>query len=115
FLVTVSYDGTLRVWGATTGEPVAPPVPLGGKALSLDVTPDGRLAVASGFSQHVTVAALADLTMPTRGDVDELDLQAELASNQRITPSGGLAYLTTEEWLERWRAHRRRNPGGNLE
>ena len=38
-----------------------------------------------------------------------LDLRAELASNQRITPSGGLAYLTTEEWLARWREHRRRN------
>jgi WD40 repeat protein len=109
FLVTVSYDGTLRVWGTATGEPVAPPVLLGGKALSLDVTPDGRFAVASGFSKYVTVADLASLTTPTRGDADELDLRAELASNQRITPSGGLAYLTTEEWLARWREHRRRN------
>jgi WD40 repeat protein len=111
FLVTVSYDGTLRVWGTATGEPVAPPVPLGGKGLTLDVTPDGRFAVASGFSKHVTVADLAGLTMPTHGDADELDLRAELASNQRITPSGGLAYLTTAEWLERWREHRRRNAG----
>ena len=107
FLATVSYDGTLRIWGAATGEPVAPPIPLGGKALNLDVTPDGRFAVASGFSKHVTVADLAGLTMPTRGDADELDLRAELASNQRITPSGGLAFLTTEEWLTRWREHRR--------
>jgi len=111
FLVTVSYDGTLRVWGTATGEPVAPPVPLGGKGLTLDVTPDGRFAVASGFSKYVTVADLAGLTMPARGDADELDLRAELVSNQRITPSGGLAYLTTEEWLARWREHRRRNGG----
>jgi WD40 repeat protein/tRNA A-37 threonylcarbamoyl transferase component Bud32 len=111
FLVTVSYDGSLRVWGTATGEPVAPPIPLGGKALSLDVTPDGRFAVASGFSKHVTVADLGGLTMPTYGDADALDLRAELASNQRITPSGGLAYLTTEEWLTRWREQRRRNAG----
>jgi WD40 repeat protein len=111
FLVTVSYDGTLRLWGTATGEPVAPPVPLGGKGLTLDVTPDGRFAVASGFSKHVTVANLADLTMPTSGDAEELELRAELASNQRITPSGGLAYLTTEEWLALWREHRRRNAG----
>jgi WD40 repeat protein len=109
FLVSASFDGTLRVWGAATGEPVAPPVRLGGKGLCLDVTPDGRFAVASGFSRHVTVADLADVTIPTRADADELDLRAELASNQRITPSGGLAYLTTEEWLARWREHRRRN------
>jgi WD40 repeat protein len=111
FLVTVSQDGTLRVWGAATGEPVAPPVPLGGKGLTLDVTPDGRFAVASGFSKHITVADLVGLTTPTRGDADELDLRAELASNQRITPSGGLTYLSTEEWLTRWRAQRRRNAG----
>ena len=105
--MSVSYDGTLRVWGAATGEPVAPPILLGGKGLTLDISPDGRFAVAAGFSKHVTVADLAGLTMPTRGDANELDLRAELASNQRITPSGGLAYLTTEEWLERWREHRR--------
>jgi WD40 repeat protein len=115
FLVTVSYDGTLRVWRTATGEPVAPPIPLGGKALSLDVTPDGRFAVASGLSKHITVADIAGLTMPTRRDADELDLRAELASNQRITLSGGLAYLTTEEWLTRWQEHRRRNAGGKPE
>jgi WD40 repeat protein len=114
FLATVSYDGTLRVWGAATGEPVAPPIPLGGKGLTLDITPDGRFAVASGFSKHVTLADLAGLTIPIDGEADSLDLQAELASNQQITPSGGLAYLTTEEWLQRWRAHRRQNTGETL-
>ncbi len=111
FLVTVSYDGTVRVWGAATGEPVAPPIPLGGKGLTLDVTPDGRFAVASGFSKYVTVADLAALTTPARGDADDLDLRAELASNQRITPSGSMTNLTTEEWLERWRELRRRSSG----
>ena len=115
FVVTVSYDGTLRVWETATGDLVAPPIPLGGKALSLDVTPDGRFAVAAGFSKQVTVANLADLTIPNRGDADELDLRAELASNQRITSSGTLAYLTTEEWLTRWQEHSRRNAGGNPE
>jgi WD40 repeat protein len=114
FLVTVSYDGTLRVWCTATGEPVAPPVPLGGKGLTMDVTPDGRFAVASGFSKYVTVANLAALTAPTREGADDLDLRAELASNQRITPSGGLAYLTTEEWLTRWREHRKRNAEGTV-
>jgi WD40 repeat protein len=58
FLVTVSYDGTLRVWATATGEPVVPPVPPGGKGLTLDVTGGGRFALASGFSKYVTVADL---------------------------------------------------------
>jgi WD40 repeat protein len=103
FVASVSCDGTLCVWRTATGEPIASPVALGGKGLTLDVTPDGRFVVASGFSKQVTVADLADLTMPARGDADELELRAELASNQRISPSGGVDYLTAEEWLQRWR------------
>jgi WD40 repeat protein len=110
FAITASYDGTLRLWQAAAGEPVAPPIPAGGKALVADVTPDGRFAVASGFSPHVVVADLGNLTAAAAGGPDELDLRAELASNQRITPSGGLAFLTAEEWFARWQELRRRNP-----
>jgi hypothetical protein len=42
--------------------------------------------------------------------VDDLCTFAELAAGQRVY-EGGLAGLTSDEWLSRWRTFRKRHPG----
>jgi WD40 repeat protein len=110
FVVTVSADRTARVWAGAGGQPVCRPVGLGGRGLSLDLTPDGRYAVAAGFGGRVTVLDLRGLTAPADGSSDELTLRAELSSGQRIADNGGVAFLTAGEWFGRWTEYRRRTP-----
>ena len=68
--------------------------------------------LTGAFDAYATpgLPAFFQTSLTTVGNTTILTLRAELASNQRITPSGGLAFLTTEEWLERWREYRRRAP-----
>src|SRR5262249_5340226 len=111
FVVTVGHDSVLRLWdGAATGQPVCRPVALGGKGLTLDLTADGRFAVATGFSSQVTVLDLHALTTPAEGSPDELTLRADLASGQRIAANGGVSFLTADEWMDRWREYHGRHP-----
>jgi WD40 repeat protein len=111
FVVTVGHDSVLRLWaGAATGQPVCRPVALGGRGLTLDPTPDGRYAVAAGFGPQVTVLDLPGLTTAAEGSPDELSQRAELASGQRIAANGGVSFLTADEWMDRWREYRSRNP-----
>ncbi len=106
-VVSVGHDG-VRVWDVASGRPIAPLIPLAGLGLSLDLSPDGRFAVAGNLSKQLLVLDLAALTRPAEGSPDELTRWAELQSNRRIAPNGGVVTLTTDEWMTRWKDHRNR-------
>lgn len=109
-MVTTSVDQTARIWDARTGKPLSPPVPLGGPGTSVEVTPDGSYAVVGGLKDTLTVLRLNDPHQGTELDLDGLRGWAEILSGQRIEDGRGVANLTAEEWLERWRGFRRSQP-----
>ena len=103
--------GGVRIWEWRTGKLVTPPHSIGsGEMLSLAVTPDGQYVVVGGrYMDALQVIHLGDLSPRHELDADDLCTWAELLSGQRVH-EGGVADLTAEEWLERWRAFRRRQP-----
>jgi WD40 repeat protein/tetratricopeptide (TPR) repeat protein len=110
FVLTTGKDQTARLWEWHTGKPVASPFPLGGWGWSALVTPDGRYAVVAGGAPALWGFDLTDLAKPTRLDADELCRLAEVLSGQRLHEGSGVAALTTDEWLERWRTFREHHP-----
>ncbi|HKI19120.1 MAG TPA: hypothetical protein VKA15_14630, partial [Isosphaeraceae bacterium] len=97
------------------GNPVTPPLPMWGHALSLAMTPDGKHTVVGGFLDALAVLDLRDLTPGDEdADTDALCLQAELVAGQRLHEGGGTVNLSADEWLERWRAYRRQSPAADI-
>ncbi len=117
-LLTGCRDGTVRFWEWQTGKPVVPPVTLPGQVYQVEVTSDGRHAVAAGNMRAVYVIDMANVAgaSPDRGDVVSMHLLGELLAGQRVHEGGGIVNLTSEEWLQRWRRFRDENPDhGSLE
>jgi WD40 repeat protein len=115
WVLSASHDSTARAWDWRTGNPVTPPLPVGGHALSLAVTPDGKHAVVGGFLDALVVLDLGDLALGHSDvDTDALCLGAELLTGQRLHEGGGTVNLSADEWLDRWRAFRRRSPAADI-
>jgi WD40 repeat protein len=112
FVVSVGHDEVARISDAATGRPVAPPIKLGGLGLAIDVSPDGRWAVAGGFMTRLTVLDLEALTRPADGTPGQLLRRAELMAGRRIDAHGGVVTLTADEWRDRWEEYRRSPPAG---
>jgi WD40 repeat protein len=102
WLVTTGVDRT-SLCDARTGAPVAPPL-FGGPAVNLrvNIPPDGRRAIVSGFAPEVVGYDLASLLTPAGAGLGELLARAELVSCQRILENLELVQLTPDEWAERW-------------
>jgi len=102
---------TAQAWEFINGKPVTPPLGAYGMAHSIVVSPDGARALASTDNKtFLQWLDLADLSAPDEQDVDDLCTLAELTAGQRVYEAG-LAGLTSDEWLSRWRAFRKRHPG----
>jgi tetratricopeptide (TPR) repeat protein len=110
WVVTTGRDRTARVWEWHTGKPVTPAWPVGGWGWTALVSGDGMHAVVAGESPALAVFDLGDLNGPEELDSADLCLFGEVLSGQHIQDGSEVAALTTEEWLERWRAFRQRDP-----
>jgi WD40 repeat protein len=109
-VLSASLDRTLRIWEWRTGKMVCPPLTLEGAGLSLAVTKDGEWAAIGGFMNALRVVNIGDWQKAMPLGSDDLCLWGEIISGQRIEEGGGVTNLTADEWLERWRDYRRRNP-----
>ena len=90
---------------APTGIPVSPPLFADPSInLRVNIPPDGRRAIVSGFADELVGYDLPSLLQPTESGVDELLSRAELVSCQRVQPNLELIPLTPAEWAERWQA-----------
>jgi WD40 repeat protein len=105
WVLSASDDGTARAWDWRTGKPLTPPLTIGGNPMSLDLTPDGKHAVVSGFGGALVVLDLGELAQAD-GDLDALCQWAELLANGRLHERGGTVNLSAAEWLNRWRSTR---------
>ena len=117
WLLTVGRDFTggrapAQIWEWKTGKPAAPPRYLSGWAgRQILVTPDGSRAAVAGLASSLDVFDLADLREPERNRLASASLRTwgEIVSGRRVQESGSVN-LTSEEWLQRWRAFRKRYP-----
>jgi WD40 repeat protein len=107
FVVSVGHDEVARIFDAETGRPIGPPIKLGGKGLSIDVSRDRRWAVMGGFTTRLTVLDLASITQSSDVTPQQLLRRAELMAGRRIDTHGGVVNLTVDEWKDRWEEYRR--------
>jgi hypothetical protein len=99
----------VRVWDRKTGKPVAPAAAAEGPFVFPWVGGNPPVVVGRMMDAGIGCFGLADLVAADRLGADDLCLLAELMSGRRIHETD-VDRLTTEAWLERWRAFRRRQP-----
>jgi serine/threonine protein kinase/WD40 repeat protein/regulator of sirC expression with transglutaminase-like and TPR domain len=109
WVVTASRDHTARVWHRETGKPATPFFELHGDVWNALVTPDGRYAVLAGWARQLVAWSLDDLAPGNDVHVNDLCLLGEVLSGHRLL-EGSAVGLTSQEWLDRWRAWRGKRP-----
>ena len=101
FVMTATYSGILQAWDVETGETVGRPMPSGKGAFldTVQVSPDSwnvvgtSLAMATAYIWDFSI--LKQYPRPAR-----LKIMAQLATRQRLAPSGALETIPVSEWLE---------------
>ena len=111
WVATGGHDGRIKFWDHRTGMPVGPSIQRPGAILQLKATPDGKRLVAAGLAPDSIECFDLEtlLPAPTLSVEDEL-LLAEINAGARLHPGGDLVPLTREEWIERWKTFRQRQP-----
>lgn len=104
WVITGSHDGKIKFWDRRTGMMIRPPVSCPGWVLDLKTTPDGKTLVASGsLAGNIE---LIDLTAALPGmalDNTAMLRRAEIDADADVHPGGGLAPLTPQRWMQKWR------------
>src|SRR5262249_51328229 len=106
-LATASLDGTARVWGATSGEPLTPLLRHGfpGKVHAA-FTSDGLRLILCGDAEQALVWDLS----PEKTDMDGLLRLAEGQTGERLRGVVGTGREEAEAWHRSWRDLRAEQP-----
>jgi hypothetical protein len=111
WVVTGGHDGKIKFWDRRTGMMIRPPLKNDGWVLDLQLTPDAHTLIACGLLKEGI--ELIDLRQafpaPDLAPADAR-LLAEIDADAEIHPGGGLAPLTPQAWLKKWREFRERCP-----
>src|SRR5437763_1696575 len=105
-LLTMMRDRVVRVWDASTGEPVTFPFQHSHRVKHAQFSPDGRRVVTACQDGAARVWELPRDERP----VADLVLLAEVLSGQRIDPTSGLVPLEEKKLHEAFQALRSRYP-----
>lgn len=120
WVFTACKDGTVQSWDATTGLAIGPKLkvsefpPVSRRPIvprqrlypeQLCTTADGETLVVSGLVGEIALLPLDLYNQEQREDLSELRLWAELLSGQMLHEGGGVTYLTTNEWIAKWRRY----------
>ena len=107
WVITGGHDSQIKFWDRRTGMMLRPPLQCSGLVLGLQLTPDARTLIATGyFGGNIELYDLPALLAKPDVDPQSLKLRAEIDADAEVHPSGGLAPLTGQAWLEKWRALR---------
>jgi hypothetical protein len=99
-MLAIGYaDGTVRLWDAHTGWPLAAPVLHSNSVLAVAIRPDGRSFVSVASNG---VIRTWPVPVPTRTDADDLNAALEVLTVQRMQDGQPVAILPGE-----WPALRR--------
>jgi Flp pilus assembly protein TadD len=112
WVASASWDHTMRLWDVQTGQPLAPALGLPGLGWQVEIDPGGRyLAVCGQVFRSVLILDLGDWCGLESLPLVDLCTWAELVAGKRTHEGGNVVNLSTEEWLQRWRSFRERQPG----
>ncbi len=102
---------SLRAWDWRTGMEVIPPRLLASEISQLLVNKEGNYVLTGGISA-LQIFDLEDLAVSEGRELNlgSLRLYGEILSGQTIHKGGGVANLSSDEWLLRWREFRREHP-----
>ncbi len=110
-LATIAWDRTVRLWDVQTGQAIAPPLAVPWAGWQLETDPGGQFLAACGEFAPLRVFDFQDMCRPADLPLNDLVTWCELVSEQRIHEGGNVVNLSPDEWLERWRSFRKRQPG----
>jgi WD40 repeat protein len=97
WVVTASWDQTVRLWSATTGDPITPAIRLGEGVRDARLSADGQiLVVASGSAARVWNLAKEGRPMA------DLHLMTELLTGQATDAQGRVLPLNVEAVKRVW-------------
>jgi WD40 repeat protein len=105
YVVTTSRDKTARIWDATTGQPLTPPLKHKGWVDFAIFTPDGRALKTVGRGEKQGCIETWDLVPDNRSPQDLL-LLAQRLSLHRLDASGSFTPLDFDNMTNRsWILH----------
>jgi WD40 repeat protein len=99
-LLTGSHDYTARLWDTATARPLGKPLVHGGGVRAVAFSPDGR-TLLTGSDDHN--ARLWGVPSPVRGDVDRIQLWAQVLTGVELDAQGDYRVLDAAIWQERRR------------
>ena len=108
WIFTGTNDGTIGAWDRRTCMAVIPRLRVGDIPSNFDVVLNGASVVVSCDRSVRVWDWNACIGSNPVADPDELCQWAELICMKKLVKGGGLAHLTTAEWLDRWRDYRTR-------
>ncbi|MGE3314483.1 MAG: WD40 repeat domain-containing serine/threonine protein kinase [Planctomycetaceae bacterium] len=103
FVVCAATDRSVRVWHASTGEPVTPPFIQPHNLIGCYFLPDSSSIVA--ITERATIFRY-DLVAPTGDEVLDLLHQSELATSHRVSGQRDSVAIEPEEYRSLARRHR---------
>jgi WD40 repeat protein len=95
-----SQDGKAYVWSAQTGKPVGPPIVHKGWVTAVAFNSTGQI-ILTGSSDKT--ARLWELSKPIQGEARFVELELAVLLGAELDDTGGLNFLTAEEWKDRCR------------
>jgi hypothetical protein len=111
WVITGDRLGIIHFWDRRTGTRLRPPLRRDGSINGLEVTPDGRTLIVSGwFDRDFERVDLAAALPEPDLDPEGTRLLSEIDAGAVVHPGGGLAQLARPEWMAKWREFRRRHP-----
>src|SRR5205823_6079804 len=107
WLLIDSGERTLRVWDRATGSLVSPPLPVSAACWAIEVSSNGKYAVATGIGTEADIFHLDDLYPSAPPAMPDLIRRCEILSGQRLE-GGQLVRLSNDQWLSLWRQYTNR-------
>lgn len=111
WVITGGLDANIKFWDSRTGMMIRPPIHRDASVDDLKITPDRRTVIACGGGDPNIelidfVAAMPEPDL----DPESARLICEIDADAVVHPGGGLARLTRQEWIQKWRAFRSQHP-----
>jgi WD40 repeat protein len=96
-VLTGSWDRTVRLWEAATGQPLGPPLQHHGLVLAVAFSPDGKTVLTGSMDK---TALLWQLPVPVHGEVDRVVLWTQVITGLELDRDDVIRVLDATTWQQ---------------